>query len=290
MRVFHLSILVYCLLSGSALAGDYYFDCASPNGTYNLKEGGKQYELFEGSKKLKFELLRKMTIEEQKGFCTSKDGKKFEWNSHRYLVDLKTRTNGATVKLSFLCEQGGSGVPAMISDCTTTTTSNKQLKPAYTFNKSAMNQLNTSKPDHSSTQWESQTGHGTATAIYAWSSGCKKDCNDEVDYQPIFSIDCSKKNQSADLTFWELGREGETDQKVGVWITIDGHTTNLKAKGASKLTGVSLDVTLPLSHPLFEEMAAGHTITYGSTSGTKGKQVSLKGSGKAVRQMLAACR
>ena len=294
MRILYYSIFVSCWWANVALAGDYYFNCATPAGTYSLQDGGKQLALFDGDKKLKYKSIRKTTIRQQKGFCTAKGGQKYDWNSHQYLVQLTTNINGSPVELMFLCEQGSSGAPASVSDCKMSTTSHKQLKPAYTHQqpakiKHSMNKVSRSK-QKASTGWSSLTDGTTASAIYAWSSGCKKNCNDEVDYQPIISIDCSRKKKTAEIIFWELGREKEFERSVGVWVTIDDHTTRLKTRGASKLTGVSLDTTLPVTHPLFEELAAGNQLTYGSTSGSKGKTVTLNGSGKAVRRMLKACR
>ena len=290
MRIIGLMILLSSFFANSSLAGGYYFNCAAPNETYSLKDGGKQPDLFDGRKKLKYKLIRKMTIRERRGFCTTSGGQKFAWNSHQYLVELKTNINGASVELMFLCEQGGSGVPAMVSNCTMSTVSDKSLQPTYTMHPAAKTNSLMKSKQRSSTSWASLIDGPTASTTYAWSSGCKKNCNDEVDYVPIFSIQCSKKTKSAELVFWELGREKEQDRAVGVWVTIDEHTTRLKARGASKLTGVSLDTKLPVSHPFFEELASGHSISYGSTSGTKGRKISLKGSGKAVRRMLAACR
>ena len=261
-----------------------------PAVTYSLQDGGKQLALFDGPKKLKYKLLRKVTIHERKGFCTTLSGQKFAWNSHQYLVELKTNINGASVELTFLCEQGSSGVPAAVSKCTMSTTSDKSLQPTYTMHPVAKTKSLMNSKQQSSTSWDSLTDGTTASTTYAWSSGCKKNCNDEVDYVPIFSIQCSKKTKSAELIFWELGREKEFERAVTVWVTIDGQTTRLKARGASKLTGVSLDAKLPVTHPIFEELASGAVIRYGSASGTKGKKISLKGSGKAIRRMLAACR
>ncbi len=294
MRFLCFSLFTSLCWGNVALAGDYYFNCATPSGTYSLQDGGNKLSLFDGRKKLEYQSLRKTTIRQQKGFCTAKGGQKFAWNSHQYLVELTTNVNGSRVDLMFLCEQGSSGVPASISDCQMSTTSHKLLKPAYTRQlpakiKHATNKTKGSKRQ-ASTGWSSLTDGPTASTIYAWSSGCKKDCNDEVDYQPIISIDCSRKNKTAQIIFWELGREKELERKVGVWVTIDSHTTRLKAKGSPKLTGVSLDTTLPVTHPLFEEIAAGKHLKYGSSSGTKGKAVTLNGSGKAVRRMLKACR
>ncbi len=294
MRFLCCSLFISLCWGNVALAGDYYFNCATPGGTYSLQDEGNKLALFEGRKKLQYKSIRKTTIRQQQGFCTAKDGQKFAWNSHQYLVQLTTSINGSPVDLTFLCEQGSSGVPASISDCQMSTTSHKQLKPAYTRQlpkkiKHATNKSKRSKLQ-ASTDWSSLTDGGTASAIFAWSSGCKKDCNDEVDYVPIFSIQCAKKTQMGELIFWELGREKEEQRQVGVWVTIDNHTTRLKARGESKLTGVSLDVKLPLSHPFFQELASGHTIKYGSSSGTKGRTVTLNGSGKAVRRMLKACR
>ena len=294
MRIPCLAIFICALWSGPVLAGDHYFDCAAPNSSYTLKEGGKQLELFEGKKKRDYQLVRKLTIQQQTGFCTTKNGQRFAWNSHQYLMEIKTNINGSPIELMFLCEQGSSGVPANVSNCTMSTTSNKRIKPTHTLQRSPearhSNKNATSSKLRSYESWSSLIDGNTASAIYAWSSGCKKDCNDEVDYIPILSIDCSKKSKTAEVVFWELGREKEFDRQVGVWVSIDDHTTRLKARGASKLTGVSLDAKLPIHHPFFEELAAGATITYGSTSGSKGKQIKLTGSGKAVRRMLSACR
>ncbi len=294
MRILCVMIFLSSAWLSSAMAGDYFFECVPPASTYSLKEGGKQLELFKGRKKLKYTHHRQTTLRQQQGFCTTKDGQKFPWNSHQYLVELTTSVNGAAADLLFLCTQGGSGVPAAISKCTRSTSSDKKWQPADTQKQPATikPRLNIASAlqQAGSTSWSSLTDETTASAIFAWSSGCKKQCNDEVDYVPIISIDCSKKTKTAALIFWELGREKEVERQVGVWVVIDGHTTRLKARASPKLTGVSLDTTLPLSHPLFEELAAGRRLSYGSTSGTKGKAVTLNGSGKAVRRMLKACR
>lgn len=119
------------LWPGLLQAGDYFFECAIPGGGYTLEEGDKRLELFQDGKKLKYDLVRQVTIREREGVCTAKGGQKFKWNSHSYLYEVKTAIDGVSIPLQFLCETGGSGVPANVSDCTETTTKDKQLQPSY---------------------------------------------------------------------------------------------------------------------------------------------------------------
>jgi len=117
-----------------ARAGDHYFECATPGGNYQLNE---EDELRQGDKVVKYKTLRKITISQQEGTCTTKGGKVFKWDSHAYLIELAVDSDGHQGKLMFLCESAGSGVPANESDsqCTTRTTFDKQLRPAYRIRK-----------------------------------------------------------------------------------------------------------------------------------------------------------
>ncbi len=138
--------------------------------------------------------------------------------------------------------------------------------------------------------WSGSADGKVGAAMYAWDSGCKVNCNDEVDFEPIISVDCVKGEPDVSLIFWTLGREQDQDKIVNIWIDVDGRKTTLQAKGASKLNGVSFDLKLPLEHPLFEEMAAGKLMTYGSEAGGQQQSASLRGSRTAIEAMRSACR
>lgn len=133
MRFARLALVVGLvgLWPGLVQAGDYFFECAIPGGGYTLQEGDKQLELLQDGKKLKYDLVRQVTIREKEGVCTTKGGQKFKWGSHSYLYEVKTAIDGMSIPLLFLCEMAGSGVPANVSDCTETTTRDKQLQPSY---------------------------------------------------------------------------------------------------------------------------------------------------------------
>ncbi|PLX44010.1 MAG: hypothetical protein C0605_03320 [Hyphomicrobiales bacterium] len=140
------------------------------------------------------------------------------------------------------------------------------------------------------TGWSSNVAAGSGSAVYAWSSGCRKDCNDEEDFEPLITIDCTKGTGLAELVFWSIGAERDEGRDVGVLVTVDGAATRLRAKGASKLNGVSLDVKLPLGHALLDRIASGTAMTYGPEAGGKPRSAALGGSGMAIRAMRAACR
>jgi hypothetical protein len=123
-----LAIVFTGFMSCAAQAGDHYFSCATPGGNYQLNEEG---ELRSGDKLLKYRKLRQITIRQQGGVCAAKNGSKYKWDSHTYLIELSTHDNDHDVKLMFLCEEGGSGVPANVTDCVTRTTLDKELRPAY---------------------------------------------------------------------------------------------------------------------------------------------------------------
>ena len=140
------------------------------------------------------------------------------------------------------------------------------------------------------TGWSGSADGKTGAAMYAWDSGCKVDCNDEVDFEPHISIDCEKGQPEAHVIFWDLGREQDVGKTVNIWIDVDGRRTVLQGIGSSKLNGVGFDLKLPLEHPLFEEIASGQSMSYGSEPGGTPQTASLKGSRKAIEAMRSACR
>ncbi len=114
-----------------AHASDSTFDCASPGGVYTLAPGGSGLELFEGEVKLDYRLVRETTIRKREGLCAASDGKAFAWHAHSFLYEVETRSLGEAITILFLCEEGGSGIPAMITDCKESTTRDLRLVPAY---------------------------------------------------------------------------------------------------------------------------------------------------------------
>lgn len=134
MRIARITLvaLIPGLWPAAALPGEYYFDCATPGGEFTLEEAEPKPELFEGEKKLDYELVREITVREREGLCTTKAGEKFPWNARTFLYEITTVIEGVATPLTFLCEQGGSGIPASVTDCAETTTKDKRLQPAYT--------------------------------------------------------------------------------------------------------------------------------------------------------------
>ena len=127
-NILPVAIVLAGVMSGTARAGDHYFSCATPGGSYELNE---EDELRSGGKVLKYKMLRQITIRQREGVCVGKDGSKYKWDSHTYLVELSTHDNDHDVTLMFLCEAGGSGVPANVTNCVDRTTLDKQLRPVY---------------------------------------------------------------------------------------------------------------------------------------------------------------
>lgn len=154
-------------------ASDAYFDCALPSSQFTLQEGGDGMELFQGDRKLTHTVIGKITIREQEGLCTAKDGQEFPWNSHAYLYQVKTEVDGTAVHLTFFCEEGGSGIPANVSDCKMSTTKDRRLKPAY---------VEMAGADEKALGGDAETGlPADIRAVYASKkSSCGKDPKKEI--------------------------------------------------------------------------------------------------------------
>lgn len=119
------------LWPGLSQAGDYFFECASPGSGFTLEEGQKGYDLLQDGKKVKHQRTRLLTISEKEGHCATKDGQKFGWNSHVFVYEAKAFVEGGSVDVRFLCEQGGSGLPAMQINCKDRTTKDRRLQASY---------------------------------------------------------------------------------------------------------------------------------------------------------------
>lgn len=137
--------------------------------------------------------------------------------------------------------------------------------------------------------WSFRQDGGQAGAGLAASSDCRSDCNDEVDYQSFISIDCTRGEGSATLLFSGLGEDGDAEKRVKMWIEVDGQRRHLNAEGNNMMDGVGLWIDLPLADPLFQHLASGNQLRYGTGAG-RSERGSLHGSGKAIRSMLQACR
>jgi len=137
--------------------------------------------------------------------------------------------------------------------------------------------------------WSYRQDGRQAGADLAASSDCRSDCNDEVDYQSFISIDCTRGEGRATLLFSGLGEDSDAERRVKMWIEVDGQRTHLNAEGNNMMDGVGLRIDLPLTDPLFHDLASGDRLRYGTEAG-RIERGSLHGSGKAIRLMLQACR
>ncbi len=137
--------------------------------------------------------------------------------------------------------------------------------------------------------WSYRQDGRQAGADLAASSECRSDCNDEVDYQSFISIDCTRGEGRATILFSGLGVDADADRRVRMWVEVDGQRTRLNAEGNNMMDGVGLRIDLPLSDPLFQDLASGNRLRYG-TEARRTERGSLHGSGKAIRSMLQACR
>jgi hypothetical protein len=136
--------------------------------------------------------------------------------------------------------------------------------------------------------WEFSRDGRTATATLARTSDCRRDCNDEIDYEAIISIDCKRGDRSANIIFWTLGEERDEGRRRLVIANVDGERTRLRARGQSSLNGVSLKAEMPLDDPFFADLAAGNRLRY-RVEDRRVRRGSLKGSGRAIRSMLSHC-
>jgi hypothetical protein len=136
--------------------------------------------------------------------------------------------------------------------------------------------------------WTSSVDGKSASATLARSTDCKTDCNDEEDYEAIISIDCQRGLPDANLIFWTLGEEGDEGKTVTIIADVDGVVVRLQAKGQSSLHGVTLQSFVDLEDVVLTDLASGTSFSYGVES-RKSQSDNLKGSGKAIRAMLAAC-
>ena len=129
-----LSVLLAVLMSGAAVAGPHSSGCASPAGKYIFDRDPEheRHDLYAGTRRLEYKLVRRITLIKQEGLCTTKAGKEYAWELHRYVSEIETEIDGKKTALTFLCLEAHSGVPAGAPDCTRTITKSKRLKPAYT--------------------------------------------------------------------------------------------------------------------------------------------------------------
>ncbi len=137
----------------SSPAGDRSFDCATPGGGFTIAEGENGLELYEGDKKRDHELVREVTIRKREGLCTTGEGDQHAWETHDYLLEIRTVIDGRKVPLLFLCELASSGIPASVSECTETVTHDKRLKAAY--------EQNTPAPESGAFEKEIQASYAT---------------------------------------------------------------------------------------------------------------------------------
>jgi hypothetical protein len=133
MRITSLTLAVFlaCLWLRPSEAGDYFFSCATPGGGFFLEEGDG-LELYEGETRIDYEPVREITIHESEGTCSTAGGHVFAWESRSYLYEINALLEDVALPLMFLCEQGGSGVPASVSDCEQRTVRDRRLVPTYT--------------------------------------------------------------------------------------------------------------------------------------------------------------
>lgn len=131
-----------CLTAADpAKAGDYFFDCAQPGGGFIVEEGDKRLEIFyakpgepfqKDGDAIKYKLLKQTTVKQTEGYCEAPDGAKYNFNAHSYLYHIEIPTDGQQpTRVTFLCEVGGSGVPAGVQKCTDVITKDVRLQPAY---------------------------------------------------------------------------------------------------------------------------------------------------------------
>ncbi len=118
------------------LAGDRWHECSMINSSLFEYDGETLYELDgDERKELPHSKLKSIVISEEEGYCETKDGNRFNWGTHVYVVKLDLAGAEGPFNLWAICEEGGSGFPATDEIDTTCVknvhTKNRQLVPAY---------------------------------------------------------------------------------------------------------------------------------------------------------------
>ena len=142
MRAFSLVLAIGSMLgfATSAIAGDYFFGCAQPGGGYIVEEGEKRLEIFyakpgkpneKDGKALDYKLVEQITVRDAEGYCQAENGTKYGWSLQVYLYKIEIPTGGQPIRVVFLCEVSGSGLPANVNKCKDVTTKDKRLQPTY---------------------------------------------------------------------------------------------------------------------------------------------------------------
>jgi hypothetical protein len=129
-------LLLAWLVPQAAPAGDRWHECSMINDSV-FEYDGEMLFAVDGDerKELPHSKINRIVISEEEGYCETKDGNRFNWGTHVYVVKLDVAGTGGPFKLWAICEEGGSGFPATDEIDTTCVTNvmtrNRQLVPAY---------------------------------------------------------------------------------------------------------------------------------------------------------------
>lgn len=95
----------------AALASDYFHECRSSDGLYEMSDG----ELYDTKDKTRtripYEKLNETVLAERRGYCVA-NGAKYEFEARTYVMTIRFRWNAQPVEARVLCDLAADGLPA----------------------------------------------------------------------------------------------------------------------------------------------------------------------------------
>ncbi|MGI9406535.1 MAG: hypothetical protein ACR2O4_09200 [Hyphomicrobiaceae bacterium] len=114
-----------------AQASDYYHECATPGGEYRMHDETLFTGQSDNEKQREYKVLSKTVLSETEGYCIARSGRRYGFNSARYILRVEVPTDDEPVKLIFYCELAADGLPANEVCDKPRNTKTKRLVPAY---------------------------------------------------------------------------------------------------------------------------------------------------------------
>jgi len=126
--------LVFIVVPGQLLAGDYFHACASPGGEFQFDHDSQILTRVGDPKNrtINYSVVRKIIIEKRTGYCQSqKCNARFNFEGQEYFLNLSVKEPDLDITINFLCEVAASGLPAACECDREVVTQHQKLKPQY---------------------------------------------------------------------------------------------------------------------------------------------------------------
>ncbi|MGI9408106.1 MAG: hypothetical protein ACR2O4_17145 [Hyphomicrobiaceae bacterium] len=110
------AVLLIGALSPPASASDYIHQCRTADGYYVIDDGDLRRSEDGGRSNIRYSVLSEKTLERHQGYCISNEpssgGQKYGFESKSYVMHIRFRDRGQSIKTFAICEMISDGLPA----------------------------------------------------------------------------------------------------------------------------------------------------------------------------------